>query len=553
MNSPSLVQEHFVFKIHKKVNLFFWTSFVVVALINILKQPALNFYGELIGEMGNMYFFDAKFESLWFNFTTVIAYVPIFERLISVLCVKFLGLEHIYPWFVQGACVAMIATCCSLVNLSSFKKIINDDVTRFMIGLLMGSCVYLDGMKLYNAPYIGSVFILWSIFLDKEKMTLARMLFLYLGMFIFLLGKAHYIAFFPIHLFLTYQALKQKKIKSLYFYVLILVTHLAQLLITLSIKTKWDTSHANLGSVTISDIIDYSFRYLFYNVTALGGDFLVATGGGVLVAAVAILMIWGFINIYKRQPDSNLVFLIVTCVVVTLISLAVTIKGFPDYATPAKLQEHLMYHYRHFLFSDTLIICLVSALIYGVFSREWSRMLIACLLTVMMVNKNVFPKHNPADTPSKWEIYHSLVNEEDFFIPTWTYNSWIIHKNCKKLSEFSIQANADGISLNDLKKFLKDAKPEDWKVRGFMLAQQSGYQKATESITAVALDAKGQVLSRATSMTPPHYKFQYFRFDEFVTPSHVVLADPKNQRRKFPAGHLMFFGQKKEETQVPKK
>ena len=80
-----------------------------------------------------------------------------------------------------------------------------------------------------------------------------------------------------------------------------------------------------------------------------------------------------------------------------------------------------------------------------------------------------------------------------------------------------------------------------------MLAQQSGYQNATDPLTAVALNAKGQVLARATSMTPPHYKFQYFRFDEFITPAHIVLADSKNQRRKLPAGHLMFFGQKKED------
>jgi hypothetical protein len=552
MNSLSLAQEHIIFRIHKKVNLFFWVSFLLVAFINVMKQPALNIYGELIGEMGNMYFLDAKVESVWHNLTTVIAYIPLTERILSLLCVKVFGLEHIFPWFVQGCCVAMIAACASLINLSAFKKIIDDDVTRFMVGLLMGSCVYLDGMKLYNAPYIGSLFILWSIFLDKEKISLWKLILLYAGMFIFLLGKAHYIAFFPVHLFLAYQAFKQKQKRSLYFYVLVLVTQIAQLLITLSIKAKWDDNHANLGSVTISDILDYSFRYLFYNVTALGGDYLIRVGGGILVSVIALLMIWGFVKIYKKQSNQKLVFLIITCFAVSLISLAITIKGFPDYATEAKLKEHLMYHYRHFLFTDTLIICLVSAMLYGVFSREWSRMMIACLLMIMMVNKNVFPKHNPADTPSKWEIYHPLVNEEDFFIPTWTYNSWLITKNSKKLSEFSIKANLDGITLNDIKKFLKDADPADWKLRGFMLAQQSGYQKATEPITAVALGQKGQVLARATSMTPPHYKFQYFRFDDFINPTHIVLSDSKNQRRKFPAGHLMFFGQKKSEQKGEK-
>lgn len=553
MNSPSLSQEHFILKIHKKVNLLFWVSFVLIAFINVMKQPALNIYGELIGEMGNPYFRDAKFAPIWENLTTVVAaYIPLTERILALLCVRVLGLEHIYPWFVQGGCVLLIAGCCSLVNLSAFKKIIDDDIIRFMIALLMGSCVYFDGMKLYNAPYIGSMFILWSIFLDKEKMSFLKLFLLFSGMFVLLLGKAHYISFAPVHLYLCYTAFKSKHKKTFVFYILVLLVQLLQLMVTLSVKAKWEKAYANLGTVSVSDIIDYAFRYFFYNATALGGNFLIIKGGGIVVAAIALLMLWCAYRIYRKSTNVNMFFLILTCAVVALTSIAITIKGFPDYATEAKLQEHLVFHYRHFLFSDTLIVCFVCTLIYGMLKKEWARLAIAGLLVVMMVNKNVFPEHNPAETPSKWEIYHTLLNEEDFFIPTWTYNSWILRRNSEKLSEFSINSSIDGITLNELKKVFKNIDPASWKLRGFMMAQQSGYQNSTEPISAVAIDAKGQIISKAESMTPPHYKFQYFRFPDFIMPAHIVFSDSNNQRKKIPAGHFMFFGQKKDEAKPSK-
>ena len=88
METPELNrEENVLLKIHQKVNLFFWASIIIIAYINVYKFPAVNIYGEMIGEM-NDFFIDAKFESWWHNLTTMhTAYLPLLDRIFSMIIV----------------------------------------------------------------------------------------------------------------------------------------------------------------------------------------------------------------------------------------------------------------------------------------------------------------------------------------------------------------------------------------------------------------------------------------------------------------------------------
>lgn len=549
MNTP-LAQEpqHSLAKIHAKVNLFFWISMAIIAYINVMKFPALNIHGEVIGEMGLMYYKEARYESLFFNLTSMVsAFIPLSERLMAMTVVNVLGMDDYYPWLVQWASVAMIATCCSLLNLSTFRRVVADDFSRFLIALMLGSTIYLDGMKMYNAPYIGSLYVLWVLYLNKESFPIWKLVAQFVPMVILLLGKAHYFAFAPFHALIVIWAFRHKKKKTMIFYGLILIVHVIQLMLTLSIKAEWDKSHANLGVVSLTDVIEYGFKYLFYDIAALAGPFFLSLQTGIIVVVVMGLMVYGFFRSVK-ETDRLPLWTAIVSLTVALMGIGLSIKGFPDYATPHKLLEHIqVYHYRHFLFSDTLIIVGVCVLIYVSFGKEWFRCIGMGFLMVFMLTKNTFPAHDPAETASKWEIYRELLEEDDYYIPTWTYNTWEVAHNSQTLGQCSLNEGADAVQLNQLTQLKLN--PSNWIVRGFMLAQGAGYKGATNSLYAVALDAQGKVLAKAKSMTPPHYKFQYFRFDELVKPAFIVLNHANGAQIKFPASHLMFFGKLKDESQ----
>jgi len=530
------------FTLPSYLNLYFSASILIIAFINVNKHPALNIHGEMIGEMGKIYFQDAMYKSLYHNLTTIVAaYIPMTERLLSLFVVKVLGCGNYFPWLVQWACVALISVCCSLVNLKQFKVIIEDDLSRFFIALMLGSYVYFDGMKLYNSAYIGSLFILWTLFLKKEEFPIWKLIVLFLGMFIFLIGKAHYIAFAPFHGLLILWAFKNKQMKTMFFYMSIFIVHLIQLGITLSIKEEWDKRHADLGTINLTGIIEYAFKYLFYDIASLGGPFFLSLNIYLLIfITIGIL---GF-ALYKNIKNKSITLLFfVICMILSLLSLAFSIKGFPDYATTKKLVEHYTsYHYRHFLFSDTLITLGVCALFYKAFGVKYFRPIAIVLVLILMFNNNTFPNHNPKDSASKWEVYRELLKEDDYCIPTWTYTTWLMTKNCEKLGMCTVRKGSEALMLEHLKAIKLN--PENWSLRGFIMAQSTGYQKEVLPLYALALDKTGKVLSKTKSMVPPDYKYQYFRFNTHVTPTFIILSNEFNKKQKFPSSHLLFFGKK---------
>lgn len=539
--TPSLQEMSRVIK--NKVNVYFVLSTLIIAYINIFKFPALNIYGEIIGEMGKVYFYQAKYESVWTNLTTVVsAFIPMTERIFSLLVVKVFGLEAYYPWLVQGASVLLVSSCCSLINCSQFKKVIDDDFSRFIISLMLGSCLYLDSMKLYNAPYIGVLFVLWVIYIDKEKCSILKLTFIFIAMFILLIGKAHYIAFAPVHALILYFAFKRKLNKTFIFNGAVTAVHIIQLLVTLSIKAKWDASHAKLGSVSILGIIEYSCKYLFFDIASLGGPFFNSLNIYLLIVFIFTLL---FIGIYKMwQSEHNKVELLCfgICIFVAFTSIALSIKGFPDYASAKKLNEHFVYHYRHFLFSDTLIIIGMSVLLYKILRREWFRCVGMALLMIIMISKNNFPDHQPSQTPSKWEIYSSLLEKDDYYIPTWTFNpQWFIQRNSTTLAQFSLKNESNAIQLEQLEALKLE--PSNWKVRGFIMALQNTYSKNKKiKLQAVALNKKNEIIAKTVSLVPIHYKFQYFRFDEMIEPAAIVLMLDGQGQLKFPKSKIVLFG-----------
>ena len=200
----------------EKGNRLFYASFLLILLYIFLRFPSLSYRAEAFAETGWLFFDSARGQNaLDTIFQLEVGYLPFFQNIISLIVVKVLRIVDYYPYWMQGISAVSIAFFSSLINLKAFRPAINDDLTRFVAGLVIGIGVFTE-YELYtfiNFTYFGLVYALLIIYMDIEKMkwwAYAPALFLSV---ITLTSKPHFAAFLPVYLVLCVERFRRKKYK----------------------------------------------------------------------------------------------------------------------------------------------------------------------------------------------------------------------------------------------------------------------------------------------------------------------------------------------------
>lgn len=161
-----------------------------------------------------------------------------------------------------------------------------------------------------------------------------------------------------------------------------------------------------------------------------------------------------------------------------------------------------------------------------------------CYTTHAYVN---FPKNYAiADSNSQWPIFKSLLQYNDYYIPTFTVGSFALTKNSEQLLMKSLEGKGQTLYLEKLGK----KKNENWSVRGvyFFKNTKNDHQ---QKIFAAVFNHKGEKIAITESLTPTHYKTQYFRFKNFIeNPMAIAFYKKDLSPANILPCHFIVFGKK---------
>lgn len=542
-----------------KCNYYFIASWLIIFIGTCALYPSMSIRPEIWGEAGSNFLPHALFDNVWQNLLADDAgYLPWFQRLLAVIIVKvFHGVES-YAYATQLIATGFIALFCSLINLKTYRNLFPSDLLRFILGVSIAFIPDYEVHGFINFVYFGVLPVLLFLFTKKEKMSGLKFWLLGICITLIMLSKPYFVAFAPILLVMGLSAYKQKQLRSLSLYSIILFGFLLQIISVKLHPGIWGTDSSPLEM--IGQIV-YSYASIYKHVFI--GDYTFTTVPAFLLFfIVQWVLLFRFIGKQLQKQNKIPLYFFLTCNAIALGTIAMTITSAKE-VFPPDMPYFGVPNDRHFVFANIAILLAGIIVLQTYIKKNW---IIVTVVLLVMVNSSAFAyfynkdisyvqnrgnvtnlMHNSLElypsqeeSYSQWEIYHQLIYNQSYCIPLNPY-PFFASKNCDYLNdpkEILVTKNkVYTVSLPE------NAQNEQWNIQGFILVD-SGHVNVFKEISAFAYDETGKEIASAKSITPnSSYKYVYFLFSKPIgNISSIKFYENKKPVNVAPS--IVYFGNK---------
>ncbi len=514
---------HF-WRIVPNINGYFFISFVTLVFLIAVRFPTLAHRAEVWAEAGTNFFFMARYESIWENLQKDdCGYLPLMQRCISLAVVKGFGITANYPNVIQAISLVATALFCSMYTLRVFRRLLADDLSRFLICLVVGvrgfACY--DLYSFINFPYFGIVFLILAPWLALEQMSRLRYVMVITIGCLIILSKGMFVLMGPIAGFGVFWAFcARDRRRGIFFIALGLAAAIQTVFIVnhpeirfpeqrgleyalhepFSLFVDWFYTHANTFNAQFA-----GHTHRCFNAIPLAF--------GIRVAVFLLLLTF----LYRLGKPGVLWFFLyshaVGAAAIALVDLITppippTLMGVPG-----------IFGHQSFIAETAVllgtVVGVLNLLRHGIIQRVG---LVAMLLPACFYP----PAHtdiytDPVDSPGDWRRYCHLLKEDSVCVPI-NPRGWFILRNCRLL--FRTHTPVPPLTQFELHTQAPDC--HQFVIHGvFIQVDNPSQGQLRKAVELNAIDERGMTLDRARCLTEPEEAHQYYLFPQPLRGVHA--------------------------------
>ncbi len=561
MKIPSIISEK-IQTLFKKYNWYWAVSFAVTFIVAWIYFPSITRHAEMWYENASNFFYFARVRSVWDTLRTLDAgYLPLLPRLISLPLVK-LGVVTWYPLITQSIAIAFLALFYSFLNWRVFRPLVQSDAIRFLITVLFSVVLFRDieFTFFHNFAYVGFLFMLLTLFVPKDKISLPAFWGLVVMNALLFASKSYFVIFAPLFLVSAWLGYRKNSIREVVF---TLGSFVGLLLQVAAIKWLNQAPAAAAPgaelNITVSTyekfhliVVDTLFYFVqtyvhvfVQNIKLLGpGAHVIGFLGMIGVASVLYYVI------RKRGVLHPAVWFFIAANVLAIGYLFVT-----AYINHSNLLFNGQYpfanwkvffifpHTRHFYIAYVLVVFGGLVLMTHAIKLRVVQAGIIIAFAVFAWNTDRPQEKDRYRTDevsvSQWEYYHPLIQRDQYCIPA-NDSTWMMLHNCRVLNigGFIPQSSDRPVQTFDLTT-AEPLRTEEWNVSAFLIQQPNS--KQPQKIRAIVKDRSGAEITRIDSTTPDDYKYQYYLLDTPQVIGSVSFTDAAGAPISIPP-QIYFYG-----------
>ncbi|MGG7147366.1 hypothetical protein ACQPVA_11230 [Clostridium butyricum] len=434
---------------NKKTNkLFILTAICIFCILNI-KIPILSFNCEPYAEIVTNFYINGTTKDILNNvFITDAGYLPLFQRIISLIIIKVLRLSPSHTiYLMQNFAIIAISLISSMFTLKYYEKY-GDILFRFSISIIIGSCAlvnYYDSHSFINFSYYGIVFIILISLLDLNNIEKKKYILVIVLTALLSISKSHYVVLLPIVVFVLIW--KRGRISNRYklFLLDIFLANVIQLVYTYRNLNMWVKPNTNSISISIIDIINNTVHQvvqqlinIFYPNIANINNIIEMNLTFLVILVVFILITLCLCIKFKKKESAVLISLMLMIFGTTMFNVVTNIWGGANWANQygAILTRHAFFIEISILFIIVLILYFIKLLLnskYTIKDNKTTKVIYSFLALIIMVRYVTFDNSSIETTSmsfSDWKVYSKFYNEDSYLIPI-NPVGWVINKNCE--------------------------------------------------------------------------------------------------------------------------
>lgn len=523
-----------IIKAHS-TNIFFAGTVLISFSIKFLLFPSLSLRPEVFAESGTNFFFHAYSSDLWTNITAVDAgYLPWTQRIISLLVVNVFKIVHFYPNITQWIALLSIATLCSLITLPIFRKIISSDVCRFLIAISLSMVSDYELNTFINFIYFGAIFLFLMLFIDKEKISVGKVIILAIIAGIILCSKGAFIIFLPIYGLALIVDILKKQTNSVEFYLISVFFGVLQL----AVMTGNMAAMNSQSFLSISTYFYFLIKSAYYLVLTyrhvLIGSILSDKHINLLFILIVVLLYFGLRKIFIYKQYLLFRFFVLGNILaffslfLTMYLTSNTIRFYMpsiSFAISSPVAENVstttkggVFGDKHFAnlrnmyISNTLVFLVSLAVILNLIEDKKTKVMV---LLAILYTSGAFaqvsvgePYPSRTQSISQWHDYSNLLKEDSYCIPINPY-PFTLTKNCQILAEFTVN-NEENAGKIDIKNLLPES--SHWKVLALMSVTDSKDNPLLE-----IFDQQDLPVTTIRALSKSNNIYQYYVFENGAT------------------------------------
>ena len=180
--------------------LYLVTIFLIYSLVSI-KAPVLTFKAEPYAEQIFNFLYNGKKYGFFQNlFIMDAGYLPLFQRLIGLVIIKFVHNTKFSVILMSNVAVLYVAMIVSVFTLENYKKY-GSRIYRFLISFVLGVfnlVPYGESHSFINFGYMNIILLFYISLLDLKKLKKKNFIAIMVLTFLLCLSKSHTIVLLPI-------------------------------------------------------------------------------------------------------------------------------------------------------------------------------------------------------------------------------------------------------------------------------------------------------------------------------------------------------------------
>lgn len=501
-------------------NLFFIVSFILIMVTAFYRIPSLTWRAEPWAETAVLYIngvveygFFQSLKGLDFG------YSPFFQRLLSSIIVSLFGINANLVVVMQIVALCFVALFCSSINLKIFRLLIDNDVVRFFLSILIGIGTYAD-YELFtyiNFVYFGIVFWLFSVVVlnhPQARGFTVSFWFLWVILLLTAVSKSQFILFLPIITVCIGYSLWRRNIINSIMYLLVALALSVQIVVCASSMS----SHPHLKNNPLPLAVYNGVRWFCTSILrTLGVSYDPPLWAIVVIAGVVCVTL--LVLFYRKKYWAGWLGLC-CCFLATANAVLVGRMWFDSNIVILPIKRSTFFTY-------IPLLIFWFAVFFSFFEKKMKFLLYLAILLFCAINikaNNVVDYNILAQSESRWKSLYVLSKNESFFIPI-NPKGWYWRKNSDQVvADKKINSNYD----YDIS---KDFPEVDGKK---ILAIYVNRGRLTpRKRTAVApqlefMDSNNKVVKNAAKLiTEPGSEFAYFLIGTDVkTTAKIRFIDP---------------------------
>jgi len=517
-----------LFNLNRKVNLYFWISFVFTFVYITKTFPSLSYNAEIWAELATNFYHNARYSTLYENiWATDAGYLPWLQRFIAVFVIKVFKMYDYFPYICQFIGIGFISFFCSFINLFQFRKLIKMDSLRFFVSLILGLGIFstYEDFSFINFSYFGIFFLVFSFFIEKEKFKpISFLLFLFFSVLV-VNSKAFMIVTAPLFIIFGVISFFKKRYKETLYNLMMILAILLQITTILENQKIYKTN----STPTNNNIYDFPITLVNYFLSSILRITEISSGNiyVLIIVLVCISLIFFLVLNQKKWNVFKFIFICSTIslgtLTVNLVSLS-SMKWFSSFTLPF-IAIHRNVFLSNYLLWLSLIVLLSSIFLMLKFKYKRVIVFILALIILQYYTKQVKIRNinfNPNFSYSQWKDYKILLKFDDYCLPVNPF-PWQYQKDCMEISKEQL---------------------ENAKIRAII------WEKSFQEIfspnqihSVVAINSNGQEIGNARLLnTIKDTMFNYYLFEAPLTPVSFKLLNASNKEISIENKKIKFYG-----------